>query len=152
KYDFSGYQCAPLGAPPDVARQRGCRLDTFSLHWYPANRYEDNDTLKLMTEFTDMDWPRFYDPEARHKMDGFNPADKQAWVSKKEHLWHCGYLLMQTHLWITKGFDPPVNYEHTEHCTRTLLKTIELDPPPDLEDIKSNIKTPEQPEHWPIVS
>ncbi|KAI6357445.1 hypothetical protein MCOR25_007659 [Pyricularia grisea] len=151
EYDFSGYQCAPLGAPPEVARRRGCELDTFALHWYPRERLEDPDTRELMRNFTDMGWPRYYDREAKKKIDVFDPAESQAWVTKKEHYWHCGYTTILSHLWITKGFDPPVTYAHTVHCVTMLLGLIEKNPPPDLYEVAANIKTPPDPEHWPLI-
>lgn len=150
-YDFSGYLCAPRGAPADVAVARGCFWDTFSNYWFHKERYDSDEMQALMREFTAMFWPRFLDKEAQHPIDVLDPSHPWAWVSKKEHYWHCGYALIQTHLWLEQGFDPPGTFSHTKHCVMMLLEVIESHPPPDLMDISANLSIPADPKHWPLI-
>ncbi|KZL81168.1 hypothetical protein CI238_11641 [Colletotrichum incanum] len=148
-YDFSGYQCVPLGATPEAAAARGCHWDDFSFHWWPADRYEDPDVLALMHEFADQEWHRYYEQEAVHEILEYHPMQTQAWVTRKEHLWHCAYTIMQTHLWMTKGFDPPVTYWHTVHCTKALMNAILESPPDDFMDIVMHGSA--WPTHKPVI-
>lgn len=151
-YDFSGYLCAPRGAPAELALARGCIWDTFSNYWFPKERYESDEMQALMNEFTAMGWPRYYDKEAQQPVVVLDRSHPWAWVSKKEHYWHCGYALIQTHLWLEQGFDPPGPYSHTKHCAMMLLEVIESHPPPNLMEISANLSIPSDPEHWPVVS
>ncbi|KAJ4388530.1 hypothetical protein N0V93_005988 [Gnomoniopsis smithogilvyi] len=150
-YDFEGYVCAPQEADPAVARARGCFYDTFTMQWYPRERYEVNESLELMNRFYDMGWPRFLDREKTQPVVDLETAPNIYYILAKEHLWHCGYTLIQTHLWITMGFDPPESFEHTEHCVQTLLDVIEANPPSDFMEIKSNTRSSLEPEEYQIV-
>lgn len=149
EYDFSGYQCAPLGATPEVAEARGCQWDEFSFHWWPKDRYQDEDIVGLMNEFSQQEWHRYYEKEAIHEITEYHPMQTQAWVTRKEHLWHCAYTIMASHLWMTKGFDAPVTYWHTVHCTKALMNTILESPPPDFMDIVMHGSA--WPTHEPVV-
>ncbi|GKT54212.1 hypothetical protein ColTof4_06365 [Colletotrichum tofieldiae] len=140
-YDFDGYVCAPDEADPEEALARGCAFDTFTMQWYPRDRYSRNESVELMRRFTDMGWPRYFDKEGIRPIKDLERAPKSIYILMKEHLWHCGYSIMQTHLWITLGMDPPEAYEHTEHCVMSLLDVIEKNPPPGFNEIKFNTRT-----------
>ncbi|KAK2052706.1 hypothetical protein LY76DRAFT_485674, partial [Colletotrichum caudatum] len=133
KYDFSGYACAPLEADPAEARARGCEFDNFTMQWYPKNRYERRETMQLHDRFMAMGWPRSLDKAQQHMITDLARAPMEIYILSKEHIWHCGYSLLQVHLWVTMGFDPPMPYGHTEHCVNTMLDLIEKYPPPDLD-------------------
>ncbi|WQF84152.1 hypothetical protein CDEST_09166 [Colletotrichum destructivum] len=147
-YDFDGYVCAPDEADPEEARARGCVFDTFTMQWYPKDRYSRNESVELMKKFTDMGWPRYFDKEGTRPITDLERAPKKIHILMKEHLWHCGYSVMQTHLWITLGMDPPEAYEHTEHCVMSLLDVIEKNPPPGFNEIKFNTRTSLEPSEY----
>ncbi|EMD84871.1 hypothetical protein COCHEDRAFT_1208237 [Bipolaris maydis C5] len=150
-FDFSGYACAPLEADPADARARGCEYDNFTMQWYPRERYERSETLELMNKFMDMGWPRHFDAGQKHAITDLERAPMFIYILSKEHIWHCGYSLLQTHLWWTMGFDPPMAYGHTEHCVFTMLDLIERYPPPDLYDVKRNGRSSLVPSEFQIV-
>lgn len=136
KMDFSGYQCAPNGAPPAVARSRGCEFDSMSFHWYPREASHDAENQALLQDFWDEGpWHRYLDNQGHTEIpdNDWGKALTTGWVTRKEHLYHCKHTLRQTHLWIIKGYDPPFNYNHTLHCTKYLLDTIEENPPADFD-------------------
>lgn len=147
-FDFDGYVCAPDEADPEEALARGCAFDTFTMQWYPKERYARNESVALMQKFTDMGWPRYFDREGTRPITDLERAPKKIYILMKEHLWHCGYSVMQTHLWITLGMDPPEAYEHTEHCVMSLLEVIEKNPPPGFNDIKYNTRTSLEPSEY----
>ncbi|KAF6823439.1 hypothetical protein CMUS01_10697 [Colletotrichum musicola] len=148
--DFSGWICAPNGAIPAVARERGCEWDNLSFHWFPKDHTEDEDNRALLREFENNGpWHRYIDQEGKHEIPNDNKVLKAAWLTRREHIVHCKYALRQTHLWVTKGWDPPFNYSHTLHCTGYLVDTIMENPPADMNDITVHV-TP-WPEHRPVV-
>lgn len=151
QFDFSGYACAPFEADPAEARARGCFFDPFMMQWYPRERYERPETLELMNKFMDMGWPRHFDQEQKHPVEDLERAPMFIYILSKEHIWHCGYALLQTHLWMQMGFDPPMAYGHTVHCVETMLDLIEQNPPPDLYDVKRNGRYSEIPDEYQIV-
>lgn len=106
--DYSGYQCAPNGALPEVARSRGCEWDDLSFHWWPKKPHLDSDNQALLQAFrVSGPWQRFYDQEGQNEIPPTNEVLTAGWVTRKEHLFHCVFTLRQTHLWLTKGFDAP---------------------------------------------
>ncbi|KAJ4419140.1 hypothetical protein N0V82_005153 [Gnomoniopsis sp. IMI 355080] len=159
--DWSGYQCAPTGAPPDVARhERNCEFDTMSFHWWPAAAVRDPDNQALLAAFhaegkqlghKDMGrWGRFYSKAGKVEIPPDTDYLTSGWVTRMEHLVHCKYTLRQTHLWAIKGFDPPFDYNHTMHCTQYLMDAVLENRPVDWDDlIIQGTPWPEQP---PIVS
>lgn len=125
RLDVSGYICAPNGAIPDVARARGCEFDGLSFHWFPKEHTEDNDNRAILREFEDLGpWPRYLDKEGKYPIPADNLVLTSAYLTRREHIIHCKYALRQTHLWVTKGWDVPFNYNHTLHCTAYLVDTI----------------------------
>ncbi|KZL70125.1 hypothetical protein CT0861_01362 [Colletotrichum tofieldiae] len=99
--DFSGWICAPNGAIPEVARERGCEFDGLSFHWFPKERFEDEDNLALLREFeNDGPWHRYVDKEGKVEIPQGNKVLKAAWLTRREHIIHCKYALRQTHLWV----------------------------------------------------
>ncbi|KAH8777823.1 hypothetical protein F5883DRAFT_487324 [Diaporthe sp. PMI_573] len=150
RLDVSGYICAPNGAIPDVARARGCEFDGLSFHWFPKEHTEDNDNRAILREFEDLGpWPRYLDKEGKYPIPADNLVLTSAYLTRREHIIHCKYALRQTHLWVTKGWDVPFNYNHTLHCTAYLVDTIMENPPEDLYDVTTHV-TP-FPEYSPIV-
>ncbi|KZL81938.1 hypothetical protein CI238_05962 [Colletotrichum incanum] len=81
------------------------------MQWYPRDRYSKNELVELMRKFTNMGWPRYFDKEGTRPIKDLERAPKSIYILMKEHLWHCGYSIMQTHLWITLGMDPPEAYD-----------------------------------------
>lgn len=149
--DYSGYQCAPNGALPEVARARGCEWDDLSFHWWPKKPHLDSDNQALLQDFrVSGPWQRFYDQEGHNEIPPTNEVLTAGWVTRKEHLFHCVFTLRQTHLWLTKGFDAPFNYSHTVHCTQQLIDAVVESPPPDFDDLTVH-GTP-WPDHPAIVS
>ena len=149
--DYLGYQCAPNGALPEVARSRGCEWDDLSFHWWPKKPHLDSDNQALLQDFrVSGPWQRFYDQEGQTEISPTNEVLTAGWVTRKEHLFHCVFTLRQTHLWLTKGFDAPFNYSHTVHCTQQLIDAIVESPPRDFNDLTVH-GTP-WPEHPAIVS
>lgn len=149
--DYSGYQCAPNGALPEVARARGCEWDDLSFHWWPKKPHLDSDNQALLQDFrVSGPWQRFYDQEGQNEIPPTNEVLTAGWVTRKEHLFHCVFTVRQTHLWLTKGFDAPFNYSHTVHCTQQLIDAVVESPPPDFNDLTVH-GTP-WPEHPAIVS
>ncbi|TLD18019.1 hypothetical protein PspLS_10434 [Pyricularia sp. CBS 133598] len=151
--DWSGYVCAPNGADPEKARERGCEFNDMSLQWNRREFHNDPDNLAIIEDFhKEGPWHRWMEKEGIHSLDKLPSrlALTSGWVTKKEHLTHCKYALRQTHLWLHKGFDAPYNYSHTLHCTEYLLSTILKHPPPDLDEIK--VHGNPWPEHPQIVS
>lgn len=149
--DYSGYQCAPNGALPEVARSRGCEWDDLSFHWFPKKPHLDSENQALLQDFrVSGPWQRFYDQEGHNEIPPTNEVLTAGWVTRKEHLFHCVFTVRQTHLWLTKGFDAPFNYSHTVHCTQQLLDAVLESPPPDFDDLTVH-GTP-WPDHPAIVS
>lgn len=159
--DWSGYQCAPTGAPPEIARgERHCEFDTMSFHWWPADAVNDPANQGILTEFHQegrhlghrgMDrWGRFYDQAGKFEIPPDTDFLTSGWITKIEHLVHCKYTLRQTHLWAINGYDPPFDYNHTKHCTDYLMDTILENLPSDWDDLV--IKGTPWPEYPPIVS
>ncbi|KAF4921702.1 hypothetical protein CGCVW01_v005807 [Colletotrichum viniferum] len=149
--DMSGYLCAPNGARPEVAYERGCAWDPISFHWYRRELVEDPDNQELIRGFLDAGpWHRFYDAEGTVEVDPANRIMTTLWLTKREHIVHCMYTLRQTHLWLTKGFDPPFNYSHTIHCTSYLLNMILESPVPDMD--KLTVHAVPYPLDWQLVS
>ncbi|KDN71081.1 hypothetical protein CSUB01_10369 [Colletotrichum sublineola] len=149
--DMSGYLCAPNGAPTEVALQRGCDWDPISFHWYPRERVQDPDNQELIRGFLEAGpWHRFYDEEGVVEVDPTNRVLTTLWLTKREHVVHCMYMLRQTHLWLAKGFDPPFNYSHTIHCTSYLVNIILESPVPDMD--KLTVHAVPYPEDWQVVS
>jgi hypothetical protein len=125
RLDASGYICAPNGAIPDVARARGCEFDGLSFHWFPKEHTEDKDNLAILREFQEHGpWLRYLDKEGKYPIPPDNLVLTSAYLTRREHIIHCKYALRQTHLWVTKGWDLPFNYNHTLHCTAYLVDTI----------------------------
>lgn len=151
KQDTSGYLCAPNGALPKIARDRGCEFDTMSFKWYPKEAFNNKDNQALLREFHDQGpWHRYYDKGGKHEIPPTSEVLTAGWVSRKEHTFHCMYTLRQTHLWLINGYDAPWNYTHTLHCTRYLMDTILENPPKDFDDLSVH-GTP-WPEHPDVVS
>lgn len=159
--DWSGYQCAPTGAPPEVARgERHCEFDTMSFHWWPANAVHDPTNQAILTDFHQEGrklghrgmgrWGRFYDQAGKFEIPPDTDFLTSGWVTKIEHLVHCKYTLRQTHLWAINGYDPPFDYNHTKHCTDYLMDTILENLPSDWDELV--IKGTPWPEYPPIVS
>ncbi|KAF4862258.1 hypothetical protein CGCSCA1_v014755 [Colletotrichum siamense] len=149
--DMSGYLCAPNGARPEVAYERGCAWDPISFHWYRRELVENPDNQELIREFLDAGpWHRFYDAEGTIEVDPANRVLTTLWLTKREHVVHCMYTLRQTHLWLTKGFDPPFNYSHTIHCTSYLVNIILESPVPDMD--KLTVHAVPYPSDWQLVS
>ncbi|TQN65607.1 hypothetical protein CSHISOI_09889 [Colletotrichum shisoi] len=146
---MSGYLCAPNGARPEVAYERGCEWDPISFHWDRRERVEDPDNQELIRGFLEAGpWHRFYDAEGTVEVD---PADRvltTLWLTKREHVVHCMYTLRQTHLWLAKGFDPPFNYSHTIHCTSYLVNIILESPVPDMD--KLTVHAVPYPADWQV--
>jgi len=69
-------------------------------------------------------WPRYLDKEGKYPIPADNLVLTSAYLTRREHIVHCKYALRQTHLWVTKGWDVPFNYNHTLHCTAYLVDTI----------------------------
>ncbi|CCF36362.1 hypothetical protein CH063_07950 [Colletotrichum higginsianum] len=149
--DMSGYLCAPNGARPEVAYERGCEWDPISFHWYRRERVEDPDNQELIRGFLEAGpWHRFYDAEGTVEVDPANRVLTTLWLTKREHVVHCMYTLRQTHLWLAKGFDPPFNYSHTIHCTSYLVNIILESPVPDMD--KLTVHAVPYPSDWQVVS
>ncbi|KAK1974452.1 hypothetical protein LZ30DRAFT_607973 [Colletotrichum cereale] len=149
--DLSGYLCAPNGAHPEVALERGCDWDPISFHWYPRERVQDPDNQELIRGFLEAGpWHRFYDGEGAVEVDPANRVLTALWLTKREHVVHCMYTLRQTHLWLAKGFDPPFNYSHTIHCTSYLVDIILESPVPDMD--KLTVHAVPYPPDWQVVS
>lgn len=159
--DWSGYQCAPTGAPPEIARgERHCEFDTMSFHWWPEDAVNDPANQAILTEFHQEGrhlgyrgmghWGRFYDQAGKFEIPPDTDFLTSGWVTKIEHLVHCKYTLRQTHLWAIKGYDPPFDYNHTKHCTDYLMDTILQNLPDDWDELV--IKGSPWPEYPPIVS
>ncbi|KAJ0167988.1 hypothetical protein CTA2_11471 [Colletotrichum tanaceti] len=149
--DMSGYVCAPNGALPKIARERGCEFDTMSFKWWPRAPTTHRDNVALVDEFhAQGPWHRYYDKGGKHEIPPTTEVLTAGWVSRREHTVHCVYTLRQTHLWIALGYDPPFNYTHTIHCTKYLMDTILENPPKDFDDLTVH-GTP-WPEHPAIVS
>lgn len=123
--DVSGYICAPNGAIPAVAEERGCGFDGLSFHWFDREHVEDEDNVALVQEFLGHGpWHRYLDAEGEYEIPADNKVLVAAYLTRREHIIHCQYALRQTHLWVTKGWDVPFNYGHTLHCTQYLVDTI----------------------------
>lgn len=148
--DMSGYVCAPNGALPKIARDRGCEFDTMSFKWWPKEPMMHKENMALLKDFHDEGpWHRYYDKGGKHEIPPTSEVLTAGWVSRKEHTYHCMYTLRQTHLWMTLGYDAPFNYTHTVHCTKYLMDTILENPPKDFEELSVH-GTP-WPEHPDIV-
>ncbi|KAK1570018.1 uncharacterized protein LY79DRAFT_527654 [Colletotrichum navitas] len=149
--DLSGYLCAPNGARPEVALERGCDWDPISFHWYPRERVQDPDNQELIRGFLEAGpWHRFYDSKGTVEVDPANRVLTTLWLTKREHVVHCMYTLRQTHLWLNKGFDPPFNYSHTIHCTSYLVNIILKSPVPDMDEL--TVHAVPYPPDWQVVS
>ncbi|KAF6836218.1 hypothetical protein CMUS01_05520 [Colletotrichum musicola] len=150
RIDTTGYVCAPNGAIPKIARDRGCEFDTMSFKWWPKEPFLDADNQALLKDFhNDGPWHRYYDKGGKHEIPGTSEVLTAGWVTRKEHTFHCMYTLRQTHLWMMKGYDAPWNYTHTIHCTKYLMDTILENPPKDFDDLTVH-GTP-WPEHPDVV-
>ncbi|TDZ32391.1 hypothetical protein C8035_v012404 [Colletotrichum spinosum] len=150
KTDMSGYVCAPNGALPKIARDRGCEFDTMSFKWWPREPFNHPDNQALLEQFHDEGpWHRYYDKGGRHEIPPTSEVLTAGWVTRREHTFHCKYTLRQTHLWMMLGYDPPWNYSHTLHCTQYLMDTILENPPRDFDEL--NVHGTPWPEHPDIV-
>ncbi|OLN96755.1 hypothetical protein CCHL11_02340 [Colletotrichum chlorophyti] len=150
RLDMSGYVCAPNGALPKIARDRGCEFSTMSFKWWPRDAMMDEDNVALVEEFhAQGPWHRYYDKGGKHEIPSTSEVLTAGWVTRREHTYHCMYALRQTHLWITKGYDPPFNYSHTLHCTKYMMDTILENPPNDFDEL--NVHGTPWPEHPDIV-
>ncbi|OHF03960.1 hypothetical protein CORC01_00822 [Colletotrichum orchidophilum] len=148
--DTSGYVCAPNGALPKIARDRGCEFDTMSFKWWPKEPMAHKDNVALVKDFyREGPWHRYYDKGGKHEIPPTSEVLTAGWVTRKEHTYHCMYTLRQTHLWMVLGYDPPFNYSHTIHCTKYLMDAILENPPKDFEEL--NVHGTPWPEHPDIV-
>ncbi|WQF76112.1 hypothetical protein CDEST_01126 [Colletotrichum destructivum] len=98
--DFSDCICAPNTSPRSLAGA-GAPSTACCSTGSPRSASRTKENRALLREFeNDGPWHRYIDEEGKHEIPQGNQVFKAAWMTRREHIIHCKYVLGQTLLWV----------------------------------------------------